>query len=114
MNNPYHASNIISSNENPEHHNYEQWVKNNVGYVSIYNDDLSETGTGTYRYMYDNKFLDISNHFVSLAKQQLTACRNFGSSPAAANTATVTLLARTERAVVGVLNRYYYYGWLNH
>lgn len=110
MNNPYHASNIKSTGDTSDHHKYEQWVKNNIGYVSIYNEDL----TASYRFMYDNTFRYISDSFVSLAQQQLGVCSNFENNPAVATTATVTLLGRTSRAVTGALNRYFYYGYLNH
>lgn len=111
LNNPYHANNAVALLTT--HTQYEAWA-----------DDYVVAGATTtmtydsYRYVYDTSFIGMANHFAGLAKDSYTTCNFFDSDysslRSAAATATITNIARTERAVTGLLNRFYYNGWLNH
>ena len=70
----------------------------------------------SYRYMYDASFLDISNNSANAAQDQYLMCASF-AQPLYEDEAIVrtkNLIAHTERGVTGLLNRFYYVGWLNH
>ncbi len=110
LNNPYHASNKTFLNSS--HLEYESWADNSV---------LPHANTSmtydTYRYVYDTSFIGMANNFAGLAKGTYYNCSRFKSvmpyyTPAWND--TVTNITRTERAVTGLLNRFYYNGWLNH
>lgn len=104
LNTPYHAANITT--ENSKHAAYETWA-NDVA--------ANHTTTMTYaayRYVYDSTFIGMSNNFAGLAKGSLSVCNRFDHGNAdvvaQARAATRTNLGRTERAVCGLLNRFYY------
>ncbi len=106
LNTPYHAANIKSNGSGSRHFNYEVWA-NNV----VKNHTTSMT-YASYRYVYDSSFISMSNNFAGLAKGTINTCDRFDSENAnfveAAKSATKTNLSRTERAVCGLLNRFYY------
>ena len=110
LNNSYHASNHIAVVTN--HTEYEAWVDANVV--------ATATTSMTYdscRYMYDTDFIMIANNFAGLAKGTYNTCQAYDRGPtyeSSAKVATLNNLTRTERAVTGLLNRFYDYGWLNH
>ncbi len=110
LNNPYHASNKTFLNSS--HLEYESWADNSV---------LPHANTGmtydSYRYVYDSTAIAMANNFAGLAKGTYYNCSRFKSvmpyyTPAFDD--TVKNIRRTERAVTGLLNRFYYNGWLNH
>ncbi|HMM07006.1 MAG TPA: S-layer homology domain-containing protein [Clostridiales bacterium] len=110
LNNPYHASNQTAANT--LHLEYEAWADNSV---------LPHANTSmtydSYRYVYDSTAIAMANNFAGLAKGTYYNCSRFKSvmpyyTPAWND--TVTNITRTERAVTGLLNRFYYNGWLNH
>jgi hypothetical protein len=47
---------------------------------------------------YDNYFITITNGLADIAKSQYNACSSFKTNPT---------------DVAGLLNRFYYFGWLN-
>ena len=104
LNTPYHAANLTTGNS--KHAAYETWAK-----------DVAANHTTTmtyaaYRYVYDSTFIGMSNNFAGLAKGSLSVCNRFDHGNAdvvaQARAATRTNLGRTERAVCGLLNRFYY------
>ena len=104
LNTPYHAANLTTGNS--KHAAYEIWAK-----------DVAANHTTTmtyaaYRYVYDSTFIGMSNNFAGLAKGSLSVCNRFDHGNAdvvaQARAATRTNLGRTERAVCGLLNRFYY------
>lgn len=110
LNNPYHANNAVAILTT--HTQYEAWADNSV---------LPHANTSmtydSYRYVYDNMFITMANNFAGLAKGTYYNCSRFNSvmpyyTPAFDD--TVKNIRRTERAVTGLLNRFYYNGWLNH
>lgn len=116
MSNPYHASSHTNKNTNGKHGEYEHWADNRMvseGYAT-YGSVLGEDIYSSYRYMYDADFIDIANNTAGIAKGQYSVCSHFDTNPTAALSATKNLITHTERGVAGILNRYYYYGWLNH
>ena len=110
LNNPYHASNKIAGATN--HAQYEAWADTD----SVRNCTTTMTYQ-SYRYVYDSTFIAMSNNFAGLAKATYHDCSLFNSSSAAlratAKNKTQDNLARTQRAVCGLLNRFYYNGQLN-
>lgn len=114
LNSPYHAKPHPTTQNDNSHHRYEYWVTEHIGVPSILNEDI----TSSYRYVYDSTFIAMSNSFAGLAKSSFDTCALFesgnSSNVTAATNATITNMTRTERAVAGLLNRFYYYGWLNH
>ena len=108
LNNPYHANNKTTDTTN--HKAYETWANDIAPSVNV------SMTYDSYRYMYDASFLDISNNSANAAQDQYLMCASF-AQPLYEDEAIVrtkNLIAHTERGVTGLLNRFYYVGWLNH
>ena len=110
LNNPYHASNAIAGKTN--HRGYEAWADRYV----VPNCTTSMT-YASYRYIYDSTFIGMANNFAGLAKSTYNDCSQYHSSSpewrVTAELKTQDNLRRTQRAVCGLLNRFYYNGGLN-
>lgn len=108
LNNPYHAFNKISSNTN--HTAYEKWANNIAATAS------TEMTDDAYRYMYDASFYDISQNSAIAAKNHYLMCAAYSNSMYTdeAIARTEDLIEHTERGVTGLLNRFYYIGYVGH
>ena len=106
LNTPYHAANVISNGPGSRHYDYEDWVND---FAANYSTNMTYSA---YRFVYDSSFLDMAKNFAGLAKDSYSRCNLFDHSNSkyreSAQNATITNLNRTERAVCGLLNRFYY------
>ena len=104
LNTPYHAANLTTRNS--KHAAYETWAND------VATNHTTTMTYAAYRYVYDSTFIGMSNNFAGLAKGSLSVCNRFDHGNAdvvaQARAATRTNLGRTERAVCGLLNRFYY------
>ena len=107
LNNPYHATNRAEATT-PNHHIYETWSSALLAQMSC------QIDISTYRFTYDNTFEYMADSFSREAKNRFAVCDNFNYNYTPAKDATLYLLNRSARATAGILNRFYYYGWLNH
>ena len=114
MSNPYHASNRTNPATKGKHGEYEHWADNQMvsENYATYESVLGADIYSSYRYMYDTDFIAIANNTAGNAKSQYGVCSRFDTSPTAALNATKEQIIHTERAVAGILNRYFVYGGL--
>lgn len=92
---------------------YESWVNS----TSISGGAHTTMTYSSYRYVYDSSFRDMSDNFAGLAKSSYGTCVKFESYNQTfvneAIVATKNNLTRCQRAVCGLLNRFYYNAKLN-